>query len=85
MEVYITKYALTQGIKKMEVEDVGDGMVAVKTGIFYGYYHGEGREWHKTKEGAIKKAEEMRDKKIENLKKQIKKLENMKFDVIDGD
>ena len=44
-----------------------------------GYFHGEGREWHRTKESAIDKAEEMRKKKIETMKKQIEKLEKMEF------
>lgn len=43
------------------------------------YYHGEGDEWHLTKEAAIKKAEEMRAEKIESLKNQIAKLEKRKF------
>lgn len=43
------------------------------------YYHGEGNDWHRTKESAIAKAEEMRKKKIASLKKQIEKLEKMEF------
>jgi hypothetical protein len=43
-------------------------------------YHGENNEWHKTKEEAIRKAEEMRLKKIESHKKSIAKLEKMKFE-----
>lgn len=43
-------------------------------------YHGEGNEWHFTKNKAIEKAEQMKLKRIESLKKQIKKLENMKFE-----
>lgn len=44
------------------------------------YYHGKGDEWHETKESAIAKAEEIRKKKINSLKKQIEKLEKMKFE-----
>lgn len=44
------------------------------------YYHEEGKEWHRTKESAIAKAEEMRKKKIASLQKQIKKLENINFE-----
>ena len=40
----------------------------------------ERTEYHETKESAIQKAEEMRQKKIESLKKQIKKLEEMRFE-----
>jgi hypothetical protein len=44
------------------------------------FYHGEGKEWHTSKESAIKKAQEMKQKKIETLKKQIAKLEKIKFE-----
>lgn len=81
MKVWITRYALTKGIIESEVIYCGDDMVRErKQGCFPIYYHGEGHEWHKTKESAIAKAEEMRKKKIASLKKQIEKLEKMKFE-----
>lgn len=80
MKVYITKYSLTQGIIEADVEDVGDGIVADNNSNYVAYYHGEGKEWHRTKVSAIKKAEEMRNKKIKALKKQITKLENIKWE-----
>ena len=43
------------------------------------FFHGEGKEWHRTKEAAIAKAEEMRQKKIAGLKKQIERLEKLEF------
>lgn len=78
MKVYITKYALTKGILEKESRQCGDGMIATRE-RFSAYFHGEGKDWHRTKENAIKRAEEMRMKKIESLKKQIEKLERMKF------
>jgi len=82
MKVYITKYALTQGIYETEAEECGaefKGMI--RTGKEYSsYYHGEGKDWHRTREGAIKRAEEMRERKIQSLRKQIQKLENLKFE-----
>lgn len=80
MKVWITKYALTKGIIEMECVQFGDISVREVGNPFPTYYHGEGDEWHRTKESAIKKAEEMRQKKIESLKKQIKKLEEMRFE-----
>ena len=82
MKVWITKYALTQGIIEDDAEicintDKTGNMISCGIG---NYYHGEGKEWHKTKESAIKKSEEMRQKKIESLKKQIEKLERMRFE-----
>lgn len=90
MKVWITRYALTKGIFEIEVndkcididrsgymiQDEGGGFTVYSRGV---YYHGEGIEWHKDKESAIKRADEMRNKKIESLKKRIKELENMKF------
>ena len=79
MKLWITKYALTKGISEIECEDFENGAVKETENPFPTFYHGEGSEWHQTKESAIKKAEEMRQKKIESLKKQIEKLEQMKF------
>lgn len=83
MKVWITKYALTKGIIEEEAEICLDhNGVPYKTNMIdtknYGTFHYE--EWHKTKEQAIKMAEDMRKKKIESLKKQITKLEKMKFE-----
>ena len=82
IKVWISKYALTQGIFEIEAEICEGsmtGMVADINNRTFGLYHGEGREWHKTKEEASKRAEKMRLKKIASLKKQIEKLEKMDF------
>ena len=83
MRVWVTKYALTKGILPREVE-VCEGtsidMVKVLGGNRWAeHYHGEGREWHRTRESATKRAAEMRDKKLKSLRKQIARLENMDF------
>ena len=81
MKVWITKYALTDGIIEIDAEVcISTGATGNMINCDRGYFHGEGKEWHKTKESAIEKAEEMRQKKIESLKKQIKKLEEMRFE-----
>lgn len=41
---------------------------------------GRGEEWQITKESAIKRANEMREKKIKSLEKQIEKLKCLKFE-----
>lgn len=82
MKVWITKYALTHGISECEAErcsNINNEMIEI-IGSPYEYYHGEGKEWHLTKESAINKAEEVRDKKIKTLQKQLEKLQNMKFE-----
>lgn len=79
MKAYITKYALTSGIIQTEGEITSNGALFDMRASVPIYYHGEGKEWHRTKKEAIARAEEMRQKKIASLKKQIDKLERMKF------
>lgn len=74
--IWITKYALSKGIYTDYLKVKGDSA--------YGKwlndcFHGEGREWCRTKESAVKRAEEMRTKRIASLRKQIEKLEKMRF------
>lgn len=78
MKVYIVKYALSQGILEREAEEcaISPEMIRTDDGA---YYHGEGKDWTRTKKAAVARAEEMRLKKIDSLQKQIKKLENLKF------
>lgn len=80
MKVWITKYALTIGIIEINAEITEDGSAYDMGSSFPAYYHGEDKEWHRTKESAIARAEEMRQKKIESLKNQIEKLEVLKFE-----
>lgn len=78
-KVYITKYALSTGIEKVDTE-------LYKSAISNRYYIREGyncycigREAFTIESQAIEKAEEMRVKKIASLKKQIEKLEKLNF------
>lgn len=77
MKVFITKYALTLGIEEVEASLYAEGR-AVSYGQ-YGSAHGEGTNWHKTMEGAKKRAEEMRVNKIASLRNRIAKLEKLSF------
>ena len=84
MKVFIVKYALTQGIYKLEVklcDDINPEMVSeVKEGGWNNCFHGKGREWTTTREDAVKRAMIMRDTKVISLEKQIKKLKAMTFE-----
>lgn len=84
MKVWITKYALTDGI----IETIAYKLTW-RTYIVIPKYRGTGvgmirlmniLDFSISKKSAIKEAEEMRHKKIESLKKQIKKLEEMRFE-----
>jgi hypothetical protein len=81
MKAYITKYALTKGIQ--EVDDAlaawRTDMIHVKSLGEFAVFHGEGREWHRTRESAVKRALVMRDKKIASLRKAIGKLADLTF------
>ena len=81
-KVFITKYALTSGIEEIEME------VKLNDAHFkkscYGKFKGFSQrfyndDFHLTKEDALKDAEKKRKKKIESLKKQISKLEQLSF------
>lgn len=82
MKVFDTTHALTQGIIEREATacpESSTDMVEVKTGMYNMYLHGEGRDWHRTHEAAVAKAEAMRKKKVVSLHKSLKKLESLKF------
>ena len=88
MNAWITKYALTDGITDGEViaeHKIRENPIEIK--IKYLCKNAVGDQFYLdsddfcyTYECAIEKAEEMRQKKIESLKKQIEKLEEMKFE-----
>jgi hypothetical protein len=66
------------GIELIEAEETESSRV-VKVGRF-DHVAGEGLRWHRTYEGALKRAEKIRKTKIEYLKRYIKRLEDMKFE-----
>lgn len=79
-KVYVTKYALTQGIEEKEVVDCFDispVMVKEAKSSFAVTYHNN--EWYYTKEKASARADEMRINKIKSLEKQLNKLKNLNF------
>ena len=79
-KVWITKYALTDGIRLIEAKQSSQYLDMMSYGEgAYDHAHGEGREWHRTPESALRRAEEMRKKKLASLRKSIAKLEAMTF------
>jgi hypothetical protein len=79
---YVTKFALTTGILKTEAEHCissSADMIAYPPTLGPSSY-AHGNEWHVTLEEALARAEEMRQKKIVSLKKQIARLEKLVFD-----
>lgn len=79
MKIWITKYALTQGVYSLEAEIDSDYPdMAVHRTRFPSYFHKP--YWHLTEEEAVAHAETMRVKKIVSLRKSIAKLENLRFE-----
>jgi len=81
---WLTKKALTQGIACVRAQIESDWPRIVVYRLLGSsmdeYAYGEGRDWHRTKEGAIARAEVMRKAKIASLKRQIAKLEKLNFE-----
>ena len=75
---WVTKYALTTGIQVVS-GNVTDGMLSYSTGKYLEHAHG--KDWHRTPESALARAEEMRLAKIKSLQKSIAKLEALTFTV----
>ena len=77
IKAWVTKYALTEGISLVDGEvchGISSGMLSYGR---YGTAHG--KDWHRTPEAAIARAEEMRKKKIASLRKSIAKMEALAF------
>jgi len=76
MKIWISQYALSEGVIETEGETREISMVLLNSGR---YVYGEGRNWHRTREDAVARAEEMRKKKISSLRKQLERLEALCF------
>ncbi len=85
MKVYITKYALTEGIYSAEADLCSDRMIVIRSSDrLPTYVHGEGKDWHRTPQAAIQRAEVMRLKAIQSVKKKLASLQAMKFEISDA-
>lgn len=77
VRVWITRYALTQGIFVIEGEVGPPHMISFKGSYITECYHG--KDWHRTSEAALKRAEEMRKLKIASLKASIERVQKIQF------
>ncbi len=77
-KVWISKYALSGGIKEHEAEvRNGSAYPGAPFMSFTGFVLG--KDAHFTKAEAVAVAEQMRKKKIASLKRQLGKLEKLQF------
>ena len=79
-QIWVTKFALTTGLYMATAELVPGGLAMVigGHGTFDSCFRGEGLEWHRSLEGAVTRADEMRAAKIASLRRQISKLKAIK-------
>jgi hypothetical protein len=80
-EVWVSKYALSDGIKKFDVANVYRHQATISVSVKQraGFYYTLGRECHLTEAEAIAQAEKMRDAKIKSLERQASKLRALSF------
>ena len=79
MRVFISKYALTQGIFEVEVDECEGvpGMVADRS-LFVSHYRRP--DWHLTREEAVDRARVMQATKLGALRRQMRKIEALMFE-----
>jgi len=80
MKMWLTKYALTSGIKEVDTEDAlldDPELVCAVDG--YTVYT-VGKDMFKTKAKALVRAEGMRIRKISSLHRQLAKMEDLTFE-----
>lgn len=78
MKVFVTKYALTRGIFEEEVREHGE-YVYGGVGSYQTQYR-LGETCFYSRGVAAEAAERMRDRKVVSLRKQIVRLEKLRFD-----
>jgi len=79
---WVTKYALTQGIFKVEGEicvGIDPNMFSFKRGYDMSVFK---NEWFRTEAEALEHVEVMRAKKIASLNRNIDKLKNLNIEII---
>jgi hypothetical protein len=82
-KVWITKYALTEGIFQVtamfdsDVDKIASVAGDIQRGTVQTYYHKP--FWHEHKADALRHAEELRRRKIAALERQIAKLLKLRF------
>lgn len=75
MKIYITKYALTGGIRVIETPERGIGKDGVLSNEWGRYLP---REWAKTEEEALEQFKMAKAKRIASLKKSLTKVREAK-------
>lgn len=82
-KIYVTKYALTDGVREHEADILDGGKYARVKAASCTHLNQLfcGKDFHLNEYSAIERAEEMRIKKLQSLDKQIKKMSALTFEV----
>lgn len=81
IEVYVLRYALSDGAVKVRAEKTQYEYYRPIDGQMYSWMSFSEKDIAHTEAEAMEKAEAMRAKKIANLQKQIAKLENLQIKI----
>lgn len=84
-KVWMSKFALTIGVKSVNVRIDDNGYAVFGGDKTFGYTVLSRSQWHRTEAEAIARAEQMRTAKIARLEKQIAKLRALKFEPTGGE
>lgn len=76
--IYVTKYALTEGVLRIDAEIDPDGRANAGQHMAF-----RPSEYAQTESYAAEQFDNLRKRKIASLNKQLKKLESMKFKIKD--
>lgn len=85
-KVWITKYLFTSGIFVVDVE-IKDKMAVVRSKETLGvlvYYHGEGRDWHRTEASALARCKTLVDSKRKSLALASAKIDAIERAITEG-
>lgn len=79
-EVWISRYALSDGLRKVwaTISEHGGASYKLRGNDLFSIYVSRS-DWHDSFDDAVKKANQMRDKRISSLTRQIEKLQAIDF------
>jgi hypothetical protein len=96
VKLFATKNVLTEGIREVEADDdvvagiTANELIPAKRNVMaidrssgrdvQLWLDGENREWHRTREGAVRRAIHARNERVVSLQKQIARLDAMQFE-----
>ena len=81
--IYVTKWALTQGILTYQNAKVTEGKAHVRFKSFKGTTVFENGDWYLSEAAAIDHCKTLRARRLRNLQEQIEQLAEMEFRVPD--